>query len=73
MDVHKTAGYSHAVVIREGFDDKLLALCKGWVEAHNYLHRNGKPGMRIVGINNIHVDIRELRDKEAEEVDGKES
>lgn len=65
-------GYSHAVVIKEGFEDKIVDICNGWIEAHNYIQKNRKPGMRIVGIKNVKAEIKELRDREAEE-DGKES
>lgn len=63
---HDVEGYSHGVVAKEGFEERLVAICNGWIEAHNYIAKYGKPGMRIVGINNIHVDIKELREEEAE-------
>ena len=63
---HVVNGYTHGVVERDGFEEKLIMICNGWIEAHNYIHRYGRPGMRIVGINNIHAEIKELRDKEAE-------
>ena len=72
MEIHEVEGYSHAVVIKEGFEDKLVAICKGWIEAHNYIQRNWRKGMRIVGIETIHAEVRELRDKEAEAINGKE-
>ena len=70
MEIHEVEGYSHAVILREGFKDKMVAICNGWVEAHNYIQRNRKPGMRIVGIQSIQAEIRELRDKEAEKING---
>lgn len=72
MEIHEVEGYSHAIVQRNGFEDKLVAICNGWIEAHNYIQRNGRKGMRIVGIDNIHAEVRELRDKEAEAINGKE-
>lgn len=70
MNIHEVSGYSHGVVVKDGFNDKLVAICNGWIEAHNYISRNWHPGMRIVGIDNIHAEIRELRDKEAEKQNG---
>ena len=45
-------------------------------EQNNLLEQTDTYGItkyfdKVLGINNIHVDIRELRDKEAEKVDGK--
>ena len=66
MDIHEVEGYSHGVMAKDGFKDRLVAICNGWVEAHNYIHRYGRPGMRIVRIDNIHAEIKELREEEAE-------
>lgn len=61
--------YTHAVVQRDILDDidKVVIICTSWIEAHNYLARNGRKGMRIVEIESINIKTKELREKEAEE------
>lgn len=62
----KIDGYTHAVVEGHGDSTKIVTICNGWIEAHNYLNKNWRPDRRIVGLNNIRADIRELRKEEAE-------
>lgn len=61
--------YTHAVVQRDGLDDvdKIVTICSGWIDAHNFMARHGRRGMRIVAIESIDIKTKELSAKEAEE------
>lgn len=59
--------YTHAVVQKDNFEDKIVTICSGWIDAHNFMARHGRRGMRIVAIESIDIKTKELSAKEAEE------